>query len=69
MLRFTTPDVLIVDDLGLRALVTDEPIDLYEIIRQPCRISVKIRQPPPRITSSRSEPTVAVQPSYAGAVS
>jgi len=34
MLRFTTPDVLIIDDLGLRALVTDEPIDLYEIIRQ-----------------------------------
>jgi DNA replication protein DnaC len=29
-----TPDVLIVDDLGLRPLVTDEPIDLYEIIRQ-----------------------------------
>lgn len=25
MLRFTTPDVLIVDDLGPRALVTDEP--------------------------------------------
>jgi DNA replication protein DnaC len=35
-LRFTTPDVLIVDDLGLRPLVTDEPIDLYEIIRQRC---------------------------------
>lgn len=34
MLRFTTPDVLIVDDLGLRPLVSDEPIDLYEIIRQ-----------------------------------
>lgn len=34
MLRFTTPAVLIVDDLGLRPLVSDEPIDLYEIIRQ-----------------------------------
>jgi len=34
MLRFTSPDLLIVDDLGLRALVHDEPIDLYEIIRQ-----------------------------------
>jgi DNA replication protein DnaC len=34
LLRFTTPDLLIVDDLGLRALVNDEPIDLYEIIRQ-----------------------------------
>ena len=34
LLRYTTPDLLIVDDLGLRALVGDEPIDLYEIIRQ-----------------------------------
>lgn len=34
MLRFTTPDLLIVDDLGLRPLAGDEPIDLYEIIRQ-----------------------------------
>jgi len=33
MLRFTTPDALIVDDLGLRPLEGDEPIDLYEIIR------------------------------------
>ena len=34
LLRFTAPDLLIVDDLGLRPLVGDEPIDLYEIIRQ-----------------------------------
>jgi DNA replication protein DnaC len=34
MLRFTTPDLVIIDDLGLRPLVGDEPIDLYEIIRQ-----------------------------------
>lgn len=33
MLRFTTPDLLIVDDLGLRKLSHDEPLDLYEIIR------------------------------------
>ena len=33
LLRFTSPDLLIIDDLGLRALVTDEPIDLYDIIR------------------------------------
>jgi DNA replication protein DnaC len=33
MLRFTGPDVLIVDDLGLRPLEGDEPIDLYEIFR------------------------------------
>jgi DNA replication protein DnaC len=34
LLRFTAPDVLIIDDLGLRPLDGDEPIDLYEIIRQ-----------------------------------
>lgn len=34
MLRFTAPDLLIIDDLGLRPLEGDEPIDLYEIIRQ-----------------------------------
>lgn len=34
MLRFTSPDVLVIDDLGLRPLTGDEPIDLYEIIRQ-----------------------------------
>ena len=33
MLRFTSPELLIVDDLGLRPLSGDEPIDLYEIIR------------------------------------
>jgi DNA replication protein DnaC len=34
LLRFTSPDLLICDDLGLRPLTGDEPIDLYEIIRQ-----------------------------------
>jgi len=34
LLRFTSPDLLIVDDLGLRPLEGDEPIDLYEVIRQ-----------------------------------
>lgn len=33
LLRFTSPDLLIIDDLGLRPLENDEPIDLYEIIR------------------------------------
>jgi DNA replication protein DnaC len=33
LLRFTSPDLLIVDDLGLRALRDDEPVALYEIIR------------------------------------
>ncbi len=35
LLRFTTPDLLVIDDLGLRPLTGDEPIDLYEIIRHP----------------------------------
>ena len=34
LLRFTAPDLLIVDDLGLRPLEGEEPIDLYEVIRQ-----------------------------------
>ena len=33
LLRFTTPDLLIIDDLGLRPLRDDEPVVLYEIIR------------------------------------
>ncbi len=33
MLRYTTPELLIIDDLGLRPLRHDEPMDLYEIIR------------------------------------
>jgi DNA replication protein DnaC len=31
--RYTTPDVLILDDVGLRPLEAEEPIDLYEVIR------------------------------------
>jgi DNA replication protein DnaC len=34
MLRFTSLDLLVIDDLGLRPLTGEEPIDLYEIIRQ-----------------------------------
>jgi DNA replication protein DnaC len=34
MLRFTTPQLLVIDDIGLRPLSGDEPIDLYEVIRQ-----------------------------------
>jgi DNA replication protein DnaC len=33
LLRYTAPQLLIVDDLGLRALVGDEPGDLYDIVR------------------------------------
>lgn len=32
--RVVSPDLLIVDDLGLRALRDEEPEDLYEVIRQ-----------------------------------
>ncbi len=32
-LRFMAPDLLIIDDLRLRALKHDEPSDLYEVIR------------------------------------
>lgn len=48
MLRLTSPDVLIVDDLGLRPLELDEPIDLYEIIRQRYEVGSMI------ITSNRA---------------
>ena len=34
MLRYTTPELLILDDLGLQPLRQDEPEDLYEVIRQ-----------------------------------
>ncbi len=34
LLRFSSPNLLIVDDLGLRPLIGDEPVDLYEVIRQ-----------------------------------
>ncbi len=34
LVRFSGVDLLIVDDLGLRPLERDEPIDLYEVIRQ-----------------------------------
>lgn len=32
--RFTGAELLVLDDLGLRRLAHDEPIDLYELIRQ-----------------------------------
>lgn len=34
LLRFTTPDVLIIDDLGLKGLNPDESGDLYEVVRR-----------------------------------
>ncbi len=32
--NYVAPDLLILDDLGLRTLRNDEPLDLYEVIRQ-----------------------------------
>lgn len=32
--RFTGPDLLVIDDLGLRPLAGDEPLDIYEVIRR-----------------------------------
>lgn len=34
LLRYTSPNLLIIDDLGLRPLRGGEPEDLYEVIRQ-----------------------------------
>lgn len=34
MRKYCSVDLLIVDDLGLRPLVRDEPIDLYELVRR-----------------------------------
>ncbi|MEQ1858151.1 MAG: IS21-like element helper ATPase IstB [Longimicrobiales bacterium] len=48
LLRFTTPDVLVIDDLGLRPLERDEPLDLYEIIRARYEVGSMI------ITSNRA---------------
>ena len=50
MLRFTTPDLLIIDDLGLRPLRDDEPVDLYEIIR------TRYERHSTLITSNRTAP-------------
>jgi DNA replication protein DnaC len=50
MLRFTTPDLLIIDDLGLRPLRDDEPVDLYEIVR------TRYERHSTMITSNRTAP-------------
>lgn len=34
LLKFTAPELLIIDDIGLHPLKHDAPLDLYEIIRQ-----------------------------------
>lgn len=34
LLKFTGPDLLIIDDLGLHPLKHEAPLDLYEVIRQ-----------------------------------
>ncbi len=47
--RYTGPELLIIDDLGLRPLRGDEPMDLYEIIRLRYERSATL------ITSNRSD--------------
>ena len=49
MLRYTSVDLLILDDLGLRPLTGDEPLDLYEVIRTRHERAATI------ITSNRAE--------------
>lgn len=51
--RFTTPDVLILDDLGLRPLVDHEPEDLFDIIR------LRYERGSIVITSNRDEREIA----------
>lgn len=34
LLRYAAPDLLVIDDLGLRPLTGEEPVDLFEIIRR-----------------------------------
>ena len=41
LLRFTSPALLIIDELGLKPLRGDEPLDLYEVIRQRYDSSIK----------------------------
>jgi len=53
LLRFTAPDLLVIDDLGLRPLSGDQPTDLYEIIRQRYERGSII------ITSNRDAPELA----------
>ncbi len=48
LIRFTAPDVLIIDDLGPRGLAQDEPADLYEIVRRGYELGSTI------ITSNRA---------------
>lgn len=48
MLRLSKPDLLVIDDLGLRALCDDEPLDLYEIIRRRYEVGAML------ITSNRA---------------
>jgi DNA replication protein DnaC len=52
-LRFTSPALLVIDDLGLRPLVADEHVDLFEIIRQRYERGAIV------ITSNRDEEELA----------
>jgi DNA replication protein DnaC len=64
LLRFTKPDLLIVDDLGLRPLRNDEPMELYDVISQRYERSATI------LTSNRAADELATlfgDPLLAGA--
>ena len=50
LLKFTGPDLLVIDDLGLRSLRDQDPEDLYEIIRHRYERGAMV------ITSNRSVP-------------
>lgn len=51
--RFVSPDVLILDDLGLRALNPDETSDIYELIR------LRYQRAPIIVTSNRASDELA----------
>lgn len=53
LLRFTSAELLIIDDLGLRSLRGEEPLDLYEVIRQRYERGATI------ITSNRDDQELA----------
>jgi DNA replication protein DnaC len=53
LLRFTTPALLVLDDLGLRPLVGEEPVDLYEVIHK------RYERGAIAITSNRDEAELA----------
>ncbi|NTX09103.1 hypothetical protein [Myxococcus sp. CA040A] len=50
-MRFTSPDLPIIDDLVLRGLTQDEPVDLYEVIRQWYELKSMVNLQPRKLES------------------